>query len=479
MKLNAEIIEAFSARFLFDRYDEPRPTPGFHVELWDLYASDAKQIAAAAPRNHAKSTSLTHDFVLANMLFRVENYAIVLGSSEEMASGHLQEIAAALHTNEELISIFQISKFIVDSKTDIIVQFKDGTLFRILARGAEQKLRGLIWNGTRPGLIVADDLEDDEQVESKERREKFRRWFFRAAKQALRDGGRIRVHGTILHEDSLLARLMKNKTWEHRLYKAHAAFDDFTNILWPEKFPPDRLRAIRQEFIEEGDAPGYSQEYLNDPFDNSENYFRKQDFLAMTAEEHERPKVMIAAIDLGISKRDKSDPTAIVVGGKDIKNLLHVVDVRQGKWDTWEIVEEIFAIDERYGIQFFVMEGGQIASAVLPVLEEEMRNRNHYLNIELATPIGDKAVRARPLQKRMRAGATRWDKDADWYPDTEHEMRRFTGYTKAAKDNRVDALAWLAIGAQTLMEVEKEDFEEEDERPKRPTFNGRSLTTGY
>jgi hypothetical protein len=111
-----------------------------------------------------------------------------------------------------------------------------------------------------------------------------------------------------------------------------------------------------------------------------------------------------------------------------------------------------------------------------------MRKRNHYLNIEIATPIGDKAVRARPLQKRMRAGATRWDKDADWYPAAETELRRFTGHTRAAKDNTVDALAWLAFGMMNLMEVEKEDFDPEEEegfRTRQMVTAGRSAATGY
>ena len=36
------------------------------------------------------------------------------------------------------------------------------------------------WRGKRPGLIIADDLEEDEQVENKARREKFLRWVNRA-----------------------------------------------------------------------------------------------------------------------------------------------------------------------------------------------------------------------------------------------------------------------------------------------------------
>jgi hypothetical protein len=98
------------------------------------------------------------------------------------------------------------------------------------------------WNGKRPGLILCDDLEEDEQVENKDRREKFQRWFYRALLPCLRKGGKVRMHGTILHEEALLARIIRGKAWKTLLFKAHRAFDDFSEILWPEQFPESRLR---------------------------------------------------------------------------------------------------------------------------------------------------------------------------------------------------------------------------------------------
>jgi hypothetical protein len=251
-RLTADMIEAFSGVYLSPRYDSPQPTPDFHRECWTRYCSDVPAAATAAPRNHAKSTGLTHDYIIANAVFRNEEYIILIGRSEDMAVEHLGDIANEFRENEDLIRDFGIKGFIVEQKTDIIVECHDGHQFRIIARGAEQKIRGRKWNGRRPGLIIFDDIEDDEQVESRDRRTKFRRWFFRACKQALRDGGKIRGHGTILHEDSLLNRLMKNKEWNSVVYKAHEAFDDFSNILWPEKFSEERLRRIRQEFINNG-----------------------------------------------------------------------------------------------------------------------------------------------------------------------------------------------------------------------------------
>jgi hypothetical protein len=164
--LNAELLEGFAVTYLYSGFDEPKPTPQFHREGWELYTSDVPQASVIAPRGHAKSSALTHVFILGTVLFRSESYVILISTNEELAIEHLGDITRELTENEELITDFGIKSFITNSKTEIIVEFNDGHQFRILARGSGQKLRGRKWRGMRPGLIVCDDLEDDEQVEN-------------------------------------------------------------------------------------------------------------------------------------------------------------------------------------------------------------------------------------------------------------------------------------------------------------------------
>jgi hypothetical protein len=54
----------------------------------------------------------------------------------------------------------------------------DGHRFRIIAKGAEQRIRGRLWKGKRPNLLVCDDMEDDEQVENADRRRALLRELF-------------------------------------------------------------------------------------------------------------------------------------------------------------------------------------------------------------------------------------------------------------------------------------------------------------
>jgi len=488
MRLSGEMVEAFAGVYLSTRYDAARATPEFHRECWNRYCSGVEAAATAAPRGHAKSTALTHDYTLAVLLFREEKYVIIVSASEEMAIDHLGDIANELRDNEELRAAFHVKDLVTDQKTDIVVEFADGYQARITARGAEQKIRGKKWHGTRPGLIICDDLEDDEQVESKDRRRKFARWFYRACRQSLRDGGKIRVHGTILHDDSLLMHLMRNKEWASKLYKAHASFDDFTHILWPEKFPEHVLRAKRQEFINEGDAAGYSQEFLNDPLDYADAYLRKEDFLPMSEEDFEFDKVIAVGVDWAVSKADSANRSSFTIGGKDAANTLHFLDQRVARLDSLGIVDELFSIQTRWKPEVFFVEGGVIWKSIEPMLYMEMRKRDLYLNIQVINPVKDKAVRGRSLQKRMRAGGCRFNKAASWYEEFENELLRFTGTSEALLDDQFDSAALLSKGFEEFRLLESDEFmsdaeeqlEERSRSLRRGTgSDGRSQVTGY
>jgi predicted phage terminase large subunit-like protein len=463
IKLTADLIEGFAGAFLSARYDDAKPTPELHRKCWRLYTSDVKQAGAVAPRGHAKSTALTYDYIMAEVCFRTASYVILIGSTEDKAAEQLSNISEELHTNQDLKVEFGIVGFESDTKTEIIVVCDDGHRFRIVARGAEQKIRGAMWNGKRPDLIVCDDMEDDEQVENRDRRAKFRRWFFRAAKQSLSKSGRIRVHGTILHDDSLLSRLLKNKAWKFLFFKAHQSYSDFSNLLWPEQWSAEDLRKIQIEFEEDGDSGGYSQEYLNTPLDNADAYLKKDWFLPMREEDFEKPKKYYAGADFAVSKLDLANRTSFTAGAKDVNNQITVEGQVKGRWDTAEWIDELFDFYERWKPELFFVEGGVIWLSVYPMIVKEMQERDVFINFEIRQPIKDKATRGRPLQKRMKVGNVRFDKQADWYPDFEQELIKFTGGAQATLDDQFDSCAILVAGMEAIPNLEEDDFEDEEE----------------
>jgi predicted phage terminase large subunit-like protein len=413
----------------------------------------------------------------------------------------LGDIKQELIENDDLISLFGIERFLKLSETDIIVEFKDRDAsgeplkFRIIAKGAEQKLRGAKWDNKRPDLILCDDLENDEIVQNSERREKFRRWFYGALVPARAQNGKIIIVGTILHMDSLLERLMpgynlkttveeglkifstKKTMWKSVKYKAHNP--DFSQTLWPTRFNKETLVKIRQGYIDQGMPDIYSQEYLNYPIDETTAYFRRDDFLPLTANDLEQNLVHYAAADFAVSTRERSDYTVISVVAVDPAGKLQVRDIRRGRWDAADIIEEMFSVQRRYKPELFVVEQGTIEKALGPFLRKEMSQRNVYMNLFPMVPTKDKMSRARSLQARMRAGGIKFDMDATWYPTLEDEMVRFP---KDRHDDQVDSLSWIGLAldkileAPTNQELEQEEWDEEFSGKEEL---GRSLITGY
>ncbi len=485
VKLTGDLIEAFAGAFLSPRYDSPVATPKWHREAWSLYATGGTRVACVAPRDHAKSTALTYDYILAELCFRTSDYCILIGSTEPKASEQLSNLSEELHENADLRAEFGISEFEVDQKTEIIVKCSDGHRFRVLARGSEQKIRGAMWKGKRPNLIVCDDMEDDEQVESTFRRKKFRDWFFRAAVQALSVTGKIRVHGTILHEDALLVHLSKNPSWKFLFYKAHESYSDFSNILWPEKWDATRLRARQREFEAIGDAAGYSQEFLNNPLGHADSYLKRDQFLPMTEEDFEKEKRYIIGADFAVSKLDNANRTSFTVGGQDIDNLIHIVDERVGRWSSEEWIELLFELDAQWNPELFMVEKGPIWASLYPIIRNEMQKRDHWINFHPIAASKDKAVRGRSFQKRMLGRGVRFNDKAEWFGGYLDELLRFTGVTQAVLDDQFDSTAYVSLGFDILGDIEdEEDFGADPEleelaRTQTAELLGRSTVTGY
>ena len=511
VKLTSDVLQGFVGSVLAGRFDGSVASPDCHKEWWDLCVSDYRYVAIAAPRGHAKTTAITISYGLASLLFRNKKYLVVVSDTESQSCQFIGAIKQELAENTDLIKLFGLKVnekgetfFLKDSESDVIGQFADGQKFRIVAKGSEQKLRGMLWDGQRPDLIIGDDLENDEIVMNKDRREKFRRWFFGALVPMLSQTGQIRLVGTILHMDSMLERLMpgenakstlfeelktssriiKPRQWVSVKYRAHNK--DFSSILWPAKWSEENLRAERANYVAMGLPDVYSQEFLNVPLDESVAYFKKGDFLTMTEQDKELKMHYYIAGDLAISLKEKADYSVFVVGGVDEFRRLNIVNVIRERMDGREIVNCIMALQRAYNPEMFGIEEGQITKAIGPFLQEEMILQDVFpVIVPLKHMSQDKPTRARGIQGRMRSRTVKFNKQEDWYPILEEEMTRFP---RDAHDDQVDAMAWLGhmlskmTEAPTPKEQSEDEYEDELIRSNfshGPINDGRSLTTGY
>ena len=484
--IDALTIEGFTLGLLAAKYDNPKPIPDFHREMWGLFCSDTPKVAAAAPRGHAKSTAITHAFILAQLLFREKEFCLLVSDTEGQAAEFLGDIKAELEGNDALKETFGVKTLIKSTETNIICLLEGGHKFRIQAKGSEQKVRGIKWRGKRPDLIVCDDLENDEIVMNPERREKFRRWFMNALVPCGSDTCVIRVVGTILHMDSMLMRLLEDETWRHLFYEAEDG--NFQNILWPEQFSEARLRSIYAAYKAQNDTEGYAQEYRNQPVAVENAFFNRDYFFDVPRTEKGEKKLpnleYYAAADFAISEKEKADYTVIIVGGMCPDGKLHIVDLRRGRWDAVSIIEELMSAQKMWNPNIFTFETEKIDKAIGPFLEREMLRKGVYLNIHRMTPMrSSKTARARSIQAMHKAGAVLYDKESSWYPMFESELLMVSESGPRGKhDDMFDAFAYLGLTinqfweAQTDEEIEDEEYEEAFEEYHSM---GRSATTGY
>ncbi len=159
----------------------------------------------------AAKTTLMRLFSLWLILRGEKRYAIFIGSTQDLAKETIDLLKTELEDNANLTLDFDIKIGSVWSAEELVFS-AHGVLCKIKSFGAGKKIRGTNFLSMRPDLIICDDIENDENIESKTQRDKLYSWFNKAI---LKLPSRLNKHyniiivGTTLHYDSLLQRLDK------------------------------------------------------------------------------------------------------------------------------------------------------------------------------------------------------------------------------------------------------------------------------
>ena len=348
-----------------------KPPSHFHTELTDelsrmIMSPDTQRFACAAPRGIAKTTWVSLIFVLYCVAYRLKNFVIVITSASSQASQLMRDIQEELISNQKLAEAFpeMVGRGRTWNEEEVIT----ANGIKILMLGAGKSIRGRRHREHRPDLFVIDDLENDERVRNPEQREKLWDWLLKVVLKAkgIAKKADYLVIGTILHFDSVLARLLDRRrapgwrgkvyrsvinysdrpdlweTWENlytdwtkhdaeRQESAQSFFDRNreqmlmgTEVLWPEVETYDELMKVR---IDEGRA-SFDSEKQNQPINPSdcaflEEWFRQFDEIEVDGEAWIQVENgarfplsdcdMYGATDPSMGKNDKGrDPSAII-----------------------------------------------------------------------------------------------------------------------------------------------------------------------
>lgn len=383
-------------KFYFPHYFR-KESPPFHIQIVKE-CSNNLYVAIQAPRGSAKSTVTTFLDTIHGIALKRERFVVIVQNTYAKAAGSLNNIKFEFRYNERLIADFGIGMEIKDAEGDTIFRHPDGFMVRVLCKGADQlgSIRGERFGAYRPSLILVDDLEDDEMVRNPERRVELEKQFNEVLNYAGEAGEtRIIVDGTVLHDDSLLAKMVsvdRYKRFKKLFYRART--DDIS--LWPAKWSIDDL-----SYMEAEDPVGFAKEMQGDPSSGSLETIRREDFRYW--EELNNGIVLYndvggvssrwawseckaaIACDLAWENKKTSDYSAIVPGivtpNNDILYCPYIV--RRGLRPD-ELEEIIFTTSARYealtGKRVQVgFEKAKLEKVMNWFLQEAQRRRNQWL----------------------------------------------------------------------------------------------------
>lgn len=329
-------------------------------------------------------------------------------------------------------------------------------------------------------LIVDDPLKDDAEAQSDTIRENVKSWFNTAAYNRLAPGGGVLIVQTRWHDDDLAGSCITQMReqieqglpeeeidmWEIINYPAIAMSDEYLmpdgsiqrdlvaeelsgarllrragEALHPERYDLPKLLRIKNRY-----APHeWNALYQQDPVPDDGAFFSKDmmrfyHYLPGTRDEY----TYITAWDVAIGEKKRNDWTVGVTWAINEVGDCFVVDMIRGRLNTMQIVYAVVDQIDKYQVDVFGMEHGQIKITLWPLIVEEMRRRNVTCSInDDLKPITDKENRATTLRGMMQLGRVYFPhiSVAPWVDRMVGEMLRFPS---GVHDDIVDAMAWAA-----------------------------------
>jgi predicted phage terminase large subunit-like protein len=301
-------------------------------------------------------------------------------------------------------------------------------------------------------LVIDDPVKNREDAESGSSRENAYDWYTSTAYTRLSPGGGVVLILTRWHDDDLAGRLLKKmkeggESWEIVNYPAQALEDEtYRNMgeaLHPERYDEKALARIRATIGERDWAALYQQQ----PVLDEGAYFKQENFLFYDYNDPDAvppPDAVVnyVAWDLAVGKKQINDWGVGIVVSIDRNEELWVREVVRDRWDSLEVVDQMFSIHRKWRPGRTGIEKGVIEMSIAPYLTRAMREQKmwDFRYTPLENRGQDKIARARAIQGMLDARKIHLPHNAAWTKTFLEEVNRFP---YAAHDDQADAFAWI------------------------------------
>lgn len=299
-------------------------------------------------------------------------------------------------------------------------------------------------------LLIDDPVKNREDAESQNSRDSVYDWYTSTAYTRLAPGGGVLIILTRWHDDDLAGRLLSmaeesEENWEVVKYPAIAEEDEQFRAkgeaLHPARYPLPSLEQIRRTL----GPRDWTALYQQNPVSDEGEYFKRDQIQYYNREQLDMDSLnYYCAWDLAVGQKERNDFSVGLVVGVDSNDDIYIVDVKRGRFDGYNLVEEILDLYELWRPAIVGIERGQIELAIGPFLEKRVSERKLYEAYfePLKTGRRDKEMRARAIQGRLQQGKVFFPRDTAFTDTLVGELLRFPN---GVNDDQVDALAWVGV----------------------------------
>src|SRR3990172_6771691 len=402
-------IESFVAYYLGQKLK--LNVPPFHREIYKILNSDKTHITITAPRFFAKSYICSLFYPIYAICSTSINEVMLLSANGKLARKWLRRIKKEFEENRYLISDFG------DMKTDkwtedfIILRARDGREIEVTATGANSKVRG-----EHPSLVVCDDLEDIEAANSEVQREAIKDWFFGDVFNMLDESPQTKLIniGSLLHPLSFQVELFNSTGWVAA--KFPAMNDIYTESIWPEKMPVEKLllrrekighRRFEMEFMcnpQSSENPIFAREWFRE-YDSKGDWFKEEDAKGLHT---------FVAVDPALKEKERNDFTGIVTLSATYENppkvFVRTDGLRRYKAPVSKTVQETIDIYDNCKCSEAVFETVGFQYVVAHEFKAFCERNHRFPTVREVQPDKDKGRRAEAVAPMVERGQVYFDK---------------------------------------------------------------------
>lgn len=421
--------------------------------------------AVAAPRGEMKTTIGSQASALWCICYGLKHFMPLIADTYDQAAAIMEAVKAELEVNPRIAMDFPDiagkgrvwSEGVILTRNDIKMQ----------AFGAGKRMRGLRHGPHRPDFVLLDDLENDENVATPAQRDKLWSWLNKTVLNLGGPDGSLDVLsvGTILHYDSVLARVLANPLWCTRKFQAIIRFPDRMDlwdrweevlrndgeesadafyaehrddmergalVSWPKVRPLEALMRIRAR----GGHSAFDSEFQNDPVSGENAPFAGCITFWVNRLNEWR---FYGACDPSLGLKGKGrDPSAILVGGFNrLTGILDVVEAKIAKRVPDKIIQDIIGLQGEYKCLKWAFEAVQFQEFMRTSLVKASAKRGIPVPAIPIIPHNDKDLRIESLQPHVFNGLIRL------HPALVTLIAQLRHWPKADHDDGPDCLQML------------------------------------